>query len=88
MVWLAIAAILLLWAAQVWFSEEHRRRYSRWRSVRDQRFVPNADERALMWKAFTHRDPDPRIERVRLTSVALVVLSFIMLFAAFGSRLA
>lgn len=90
MVPLAIAALALMWAAQEWFLEAHRRRYGRWRSTLEPRpvFLPSPDERALLWSAFTHRDPDPRIERIRLTSAALVVLSFVVLFAAFGPRLA
>jgi hypothetical protein len=80
--WLAaVAAVVLLVAAQEWWAEHHRRRYGLWRSTWERLFWANPDERAQMWTAFTHRDPDGSVERARLIAIVLIAISFIVLFA-------
>lgn len=82
--WLAgLAIILALMAAQEWFLESHRRRYGMWRSTRQRRFWADPKERSLMWLAFTHRDQDPTVERVRLVTLAVIGFCFVALVIVF-----
>jgi hypothetical protein len=80
--WLVgLAIILLLTVAQESFYELHRRRYGLWRSSRQRRLWADTNERRRMWTAITHRDPDPTVERGRLIALAIILLSFVALFA-------
>lgn len=82
--WLAgLAIILLLMAAQEWFLEVHRRRYGMWRSRRQRRFWADPEERSRMWLAFSHRDQDPTVERVRLVVLAVIGVLFLALLMVF-----
>jgi hypothetical protein len=82
--WLAgLAIILLLIVAQEWFLEAHRRRYGMWRSTRERRLWADPEERSRMWTAFTHRDQDPKVERVRLVALAVIISSLVAGLALF-----
>jgi hypothetical protein len=76
----SIALIVLLTAAQALFLETHRRRYGLWRSLRQSRFFPSQDERGVMWRAMTRRDPDARVELSRLVFIGVAVLVFGLFF--------
>jgi hypothetical protein len=81
MQWIGLIGILLLLtAAQELFLETHRRRYGLWRSARQRRFFASRDERRVMWRAVTHRDPDARVELSRLVFIGVAVLVFFGLF--------
>ncbi len=75
----AIALIILLVAAQELFYETHRRRYGLWRTARARHLWASPEERRSMWMAFTHRDPDPRVERSRLLLIAACAFVFVAL---------
>jgi hypothetical protein len=72
-----IALLVLLTAAQELFLETHRRRYGLWRSTRQRRFFATPDERRVMWRAVTRRDPDVRVELSRIVLIAVVVVVFV-----------
>jgi hypothetical protein len=57
--------------------ETHRRRYGLWRSTRQRRFFATPDERRVMWRAVTRRDPDVRVELSRIVLIAVVVVVFV-----------
>jgi hypothetical protein len=81
MQWIGLIALLvLLTAAQELFLETHRRRYGLWRSMRQRRLLATRDERRVMWRAMTRRDPDARVELSRLVFIGVAVL---MLFGLF-----
>jgi hypothetical protein len=78
MPWIAgIALLALLTAAQELFLENHRRRYGLWRSTRQRRFFATPDERRVMWRAMTRRDPDGRVELSRLVLIAVIGVVFV-----------
>ena len=78
MQWIGLIALLvLLTAVQELFLENHRRRYDLWRSTRQRRFFGNQDERRLMWRAMTRRDPDARVELSRLVFIGVAVFVFV-----------
>ena len=80
--WVGLVALLLsLTAAQELFLETHRRRYGMWRSTRERRFFASPDERRVMWRALTQRDPDIRVELARLVLIAVAALVFVGLVA-------
>jgi hypothetical protein len=72
-----IALLVLLTATQELFLETHRRRYGLWRSTRQRRFFATPDERRVMWRAMTHRDPDVRVELSRLVLLVVVAVVFV-----------
>jgi len=55
-----------------------------WRSTRERRFFASPDERRVMWRAFTRRDPDVRVELARLVLIGVAVLVFAGLAAWLG----
>jgi hypothetical protein len=81
----SMALIVLLTAAQAMFLATHRRRYGLWRSTMLGLWA-SRDERRLMWKAITHRDPDGRVELSRLVLIAVAVLVFVGLFVLVPMR--
>jgi hypothetical protein len=73
-----------LWAAQEWFRKQY---LSRYRTGLDSNSGPfrfwTVGERALLFDALTHHDPDAGMERVRRATIALLVFAFVV-FIAFG----
>lgn len=78
-IWLGIAAsMVLLWAAQEWFRKEYLRRYHPTRLDDKWHAVWGVNERSMLFRALTHRDADPRIERVRRVTIALLVVASVV----------